>query len=327
MNRGVARRVIFPDHAAKRRFLALLACSVRRGEIEVEAFSLLDTHFHLLVRSPEGRIHYPLMRICNAFSRYFNRRYRRDGSPFRGRYFSSPVLARAYWRTLIRYIDFNAVRAGLCGNPIEYLYGSARLYCGRVRGPPWLDRRAVETHVASFVRADSYRPRDYLRVFGSALTEDEAEVTQRRLKGSARTEDPLDRLEHMRPAGVAAWMRRKARLADGLAPWAPIVGSVAVRRHLANHRASQELTVRPQGKRWDGWLLMEVGLLYDLSGLSCAEVGRILGSSTSTAALRLQRHRRALLDDAGYAIQTGHLVREVVEASYALRFPAQRRTP
>ena len=48
MNRGVAKRVIFPDHAAKIRFIALIACSVRRGEMRVEALAVMDTHFHLL---------------------------------------------------------------------------------------------------------------------------------------------------------------------------------------------------------------------------------------------------------------------------------------
>ena len=36
MNRGEARRVIFPDDEAKRRYMALMACSVRRGELNVQ---------------------------------------------------------------------------------------------------------------------------------------------------------------------------------------------------------------------------------------------------------------------------------------------------
>ena len=44
MNRDVAKRVIFPDHAPKIRFIALIACSVRRGEMRVEALAVMDTH-------------------------------------------------------------------------------------------------------------------------------------------------------------------------------------------------------------------------------------------------------------------------------------------
>ena len=150
MNRGIAKRVVFPDHAAKQRFILLLACSVRRGELEVESFCVMDTHFHLLARSPAGRIDYPMMRVLNSYARYFNRRFRRDGPVFRGRYRSWPVMTVAYWRVLVRYIDFNPVKAGICHEPAEYRYGSARLYALRRAGPRWLARATVEGHVMSY---------------------------------------------------------------------------------------------------------------------------------------------------------------------------------
>ena len=156
MNRGAAKRVIFPDRRAKRRFIALIACSVRRGELLVQALCVLDTHFHLLACSPEGRIDYPMMRILNAYARYFNRRYRRDGSPYRGRFRSVPVRSERHWRTLVRYIDFNAVKAGLVASPELYAYGTARLYALRSRGPRWLSRDAVEQHVLNVCSAQHF---------------------------------------------------------------------------------------------------------------------------------------------------------------------------
>jgi putative transposase len=56
VNRGIARRVVFPDTLHVRLFLALLACAVRRGEIEVHVLCIMPTHSHLLVRSPSGRL-------------------------------------------------------------------------------------------------------------------------------------------------------------------------------------------------------------------------------------------------------------------------------
>ena len=166
MNRGIAKRVVFPDRTAKRRFILLIACAVRRGELEVEALSVMDTHFHLLARSPEGRISYPLMRILNSYARYFNRRFRRDGPVFRGRYCSRPVPTHAYWRILVRYIAFHPVKAGLCRDPACYPYGSARLYVLRPAGSSWLARSAVEAHVAYCVGRDAGVRRVHL---GTAL--------------------------------------------------------------------------------------------------------------------------------------------------------------
>lgn len=323
MNRGIAKRVVFPDRAAKRRFILLIACAVRRGELEVEALSVMDTHFHLLARSPEGRISYPLMRILNSYSRYFNRRFRRDGPVFRGRYCSWPVLTFAYWRILVRYIDFNPVKAGLCRDPASYPYGSARLYVLRPAGSSWLARGAVEAHVAYCVGRDGFRGTDYLRVFGLALTDSEAEIVERRIRGANRGEDPLDALDSMPPPRIAAWMRRKAQLADGLSPWAPILGSSCIRRSISQLEATHgPWTVRPARNRLDAWGLMEVGILHEAAGLGVTEIARWVGCSGSTAGLRLQQHRQALLSDDAYASRIGETLRALLDAAYPRGVPA-----
>ena len=72
MSRGIAKRTCFPDQAAKRKFLALLACAVRRGDLIVEAFTVLDTHFHLMARSTDVGLSRAMMRVLNAYVRYFN---------------------------------------------------------------------------------------------------------------------------------------------------------------------------------------------------------------------------------------------------------------
>ena len=56
MNRAISRRTAFETREDIRRFLALIACAVREGRIEVHAYSILSTHFHLLVRSLDGRL-------------------------------------------------------------------------------------------------------------------------------------------------------------------------------------------------------------------------------------------------------------------------------
>lgn len=56
MNRGIARRTLFEGREDIRFFLSRLARSVRRGQLEIHAFCVLTTHFHLLVRSPVGEL-------------------------------------------------------------------------------------------------------------------------------------------------------------------------------------------------------------------------------------------------------------------------------
>ena len=78
-NRGGAKRTTFEVDRDYRYAKSRLAYAVRRGEIEVLAFSFLMTHFHLLVRS-RGRLSEAMRRIQNEYVRYFNRARRRDGT-------------------------------------------------------------------------------------------------------------------------------------------------------------------------------------------------------------------------------------------------------
>ena len=90
MNRGLARRTVFETRQDVRAFLARLALCVRRGELEVHAYCVLTTHYHLLVRS-RGKLSEGLRRVQNDYVRWFNRARRRDGPLFRGRFLSKHV--------------------------------------------------------------------------------------------------------------------------------------------------------------------------------------------------------------------------------------------
>ncbi len=128
MNRGIARRTFFETKEDMGVFLEQLGTVSDRGELEVHAFALMTTHYHLLVRSPIGQLGHAMQRVQTEYSRWFNRGRRRDGSLVRGRYTSKKVDSHAYRCTLVKYIDRNPVSAGLVSNARDYPYGSARSY-------------------------------------------------------------------------------------------------------------------------------------------------------------------------------------------------------
>ena len=116
-NRGIARQTLFEGESDIRFFLAQLARAVRRGEVELHAFAILTTHYHLLVRTPDGGLGRAMQRVQTAYSRRFNRTRRRDGPLVRSRYGSRHVDTLEYRQVLVSYIDANPVVAGLCRNP------------------------------------------------------------------------------------------------------------------------------------------------------------------------------------------------------------------
>ena len=127
-------------------FLSLLAREVRRETLEIHAWCVLTTHYHLLVRSPTGDVSGAMERIQRGYSRRFNREERRDGPLVRGRFKSRRVGSLAYRSCLVRYIDANPVQAGLVDVAWRYPFGSAAQYVHR-KGPKWLERTWVEAEV------------------------------------------------------------------------------------------------------------------------------------------------------------------------------------
>ncbi len=298
-NRGIARRTVFETRADVRYFLACLAQAARRGEIEVHAYCILTTHFHLLVRSPTGDLAVAMDRVLNAYVRYFNRTRRRDGSLFRGRYGARPVDSLRYRRTLLRYIDRNAVQARLARLPWDFPYGSAWYYT-RPRRPRWLTTTWVDAVLREGGHVEPWR--GYVAVFGAVWTSSELALVEARMRAPLGREEALDHLIDAAPPAVLAWMRRKATLADGQVPALPCLDARTVLSHVdVQRQASPAWTyVTPKGQRRDAWPLAVAYLLRHLASLEWKRVGETIGTSGEMAGRRARQAQALLLSDPGF---------------------------
>ena len=317
MNRGIAKRTCFPDASSKRTFMALMACAVRRGELRVEAFVVLDTHFHLMARSTDAHISFAMMRVQNAYVRYFNRRFQRDGPLFRGRFRSIPVDSIRYGQTLLRYIDANAVSAKLTAQAIDYRFGSAHLFARHARRPHWLDRSEIASWVAGRVGTRVLKPELYHRWTSRGRGSDLHDLVRSRLVRGAATGDELDELLELPGPRVAAWMQRKAALADGLQPWTPIAlvaDVVASVKRMRGRVGKFRVQVGP--RKLDAWPLLEAGLLHVGAGLRTVDTARQIGCAASTASRRITAHLELLSRKEGYAACAGEILREAMRRSF-----------
>lgn len=98
----------------------------------LHAYCLMTNHVHLLLTptSPQGCA--LLMRnLGQRYVQYFNRRYRRSGTLWEGRYHSCLVDSGKYVIACHRYIERNPVRAGMVPSPGDYRWSSHKGNTGR----------------------------------------------------------------------------------------------------------------------------------------------------------------------------------------------------
>jgi REP element-mobilizing transposase RayT len=312
MNRGIAKRPVFETKRDVRKLEAELAWEVRAGRLEVHAFAILTTHFHLLVRSPRGELSEAMRRIQNGYVRWFNRSRRRDGPLFRGRFRSRLIETDAYREAVLWYVDRNAVEAGIVAESHLYEHGSARHYA-RTSGPRWLDRSWVEGFVRGVTGASCYDPLSYPHLSLETVTKGALEVVAERLDAKVMEWDPLDDLVRAAPLEVQRWMEFKAGLADGTAPALVLLSATTVRRIVAERVAGFPSD--------DSREQMEAGLLRMVCGHSFAEIGARLGASREIARRRCLRHMAALRESPRYLADATSIVR----AALATDFPSTRR--
>lgn len=321
INRGIAKRPYFESRSDKRYFLARLASEVRAGRIEVHAFCLMTTHFHLLLRSPIGEMSEAMRRIQSAYARYFNRRRGRDGPLIRARFFSKLVDTDSYRRTVVRYIDANATRAGVTLFPGEDEFGSARDY---IKGPIpiWLSSDWVVPRAIELSGAAEFDTEAYLTAFGPRHGEDLESLSQliELRMASSRKIDALDDLVGKTPIQVRRWMIRKARLADGMEIGLPVCGPSAVGRALKQHLSTQGdwLVGRDSGAR-RGSEVASSGLLRDLCCLPLTQVASMGQVTPWKATKQIELHRASVADGGEYAAMVSEIAHRALAETIPLR--------
>jgi putative transposase len=138
MNRGAARRAIFMDERDYREFLNTLEEAHRLWGIEVFAYALMGNHHHLCLRTTKANLSRVMRHVDGVYTQRFNRRHKRDGPLFRGRYQAILVEEDEYLLQVVRYIHLNPVEAGIVQRPEEYCWSSHEQYRRGRRAPPWL---------------------------------------------------------------------------------------------------------------------------------------------------------------------------------------------
>ena len=127
--RGIGRQALFEEREDYHFFLAILARFSQETGVSVCAYCLMENHVHLLVRDDNEHVSLMMKKLGVSYSRYFNRKYKREGHLFQDRYLSEAIQDERYLLTVFRYILNNPRKAGLC-SAADYEWSSYGSYDG-----------------------------------------------------------------------------------------------------------------------------------------------------------------------------------------------------
>ena len=130
ITRGNNRRKIFRSHDDYLKFTGLLQQQKNKLPFYLYAYCLMPNHFHLLIEMQDDLVSRIMQRVLTGYSQYHNRKYKKIGHLFQGRYKSILCQTDRYLGELVRYIHLNPVRAKLVKRPEDFEYSGHRAYLG-----------------------------------------------------------------------------------------------------------------------------------------------------------------------------------------------------
>lgn len=137
-SRGNARQKIVRTDIDRQAFLSALAHVVDRFGWRCHAYCLMDNHYHLLIETPLPNLSLGMRQLNGPYTQSFNRRHRRAGHLFQGRFKAILVEKDTHLLELCRYVVLNPVRAKLVKRPERWAWSSYRATAGLTAVPDFL---------------------------------------------------------------------------------------------------------------------------------------------------------------------------------------------
>jgi putative transposase len=142
LNRANGRLRIFRKRGDFEAFEEILTEGAERFEMRVCGYCIMSTHWHLVLwPRGDGDLSAFMKWVTVTHSGRWHTSHGTAGigHVYQGRFKSFPVQSNAYYLTLLRYVESNAVRAGVVERSADWPWSSLSIRLGRREGVPLSD--------------------------------------------------------------------------------------------------------------------------------------------------------------------------------------------
>ena len=132
LNRGNGRAEVFHKAGDYQAFADMIAAASARLPMRVLAYCLMPNHFHLVLRPyRDGDLGRWMQWLLTTHVRRYRRHYGSSGHVWQGRFKAFPCQDDDHLVTVLRYVERNALRAGLVARAEDWPHGSLASAAGK----------------------------------------------------------------------------------------------------------------------------------------------------------------------------------------------------
>lgn len=229
-SRGNEKKAIFNSDADRELFLETLTAVNKRFNWLCHACCLMNNHYHLVIETIDGMLSKGMRHLNGVYTQSFNKRYRRTGHLFQGRYKAILIQKDSHLLEVCRYVVLNPVRARAVKEPEQWKWSSYRATAGMEKAHSCLTtdwilgrfdnrKKRAQTQYREFVGAGIGKETIWTAVKGQSLLGGDGFIQEHLgyVKGYEEVKEiPRSQRHLARPAledlmGTAALVNRKKR--------------------------------------------------------------------------------------------------------------------
>ena len=138
--RGNEKKAVYKDDQDRNSFLNLLEEINKRYHWLCHAYCLMGNHYHLVIETRDANLALGMRQLNGMYTQLYNRRHRRWGHLFQGRYKSILIQKDSHLLEVCRYVVLNPVRAGMTTRAGAWFWSSYRAMAGKEKAHGCLTR-------------------------------------------------------------------------------------------------------------------------------------------------------------------------------------------
>lgn len=125
MTRGNQKQSTFIEERDFMKYLGLLRHYKIKYGFKLFGYCLMPNHVHLILKVREASLLSKIMQGLNqAYTIWFNKKYKKAGHLWQGRYKSMVIETDKYMLKCIEYVELNPIRKNITKSPFEYPWSS-----------------------------------------------------------------------------------------------------------------------------------------------------------------------------------------------------------